>query len=536
MSASGTVPATDAHGREPLHDLRRHAAAAPSRDAVVCGARRLGYGALESLANRLADVLRGHGLARGDHVAAWMGNRPELLALAWAAWRCGLYLTPMPTGLAPAELRYLASDCDARLVLIDAALHRGDDAPGWLPEGAAALSIGGAIAGCAALEPLLEAASPHPNAHEPPGALMMYTSGTTGAPKGVIRPLLPAGWRGTPPFAADLIALFGVGGEDVRYLSTAPLYHAAPLRFALAVTAGGGTVHLMDRFDAGDALALIEAGRITHSLWVPAMFQRLLALPAEHRARFAAPAHRCAIHGAAPCPPQLKRAMIEWWGPILLEYYSGSEGVGLTMIDSHEALAHPGSVGRARKGVLHVVDESGRELPPLATGLVCFSGVAPFAYHKAPQKTAQRTLPQGWQTFGDVGHVDADGYLYLTDRLDDMIVSGGVNVYPQEIEAALRESPLVWDCAAVGVPDERFGERPAAVVVLDRARAASMDEAAALAALRDHLDARLARIKRPDAIRFADALPRSPTGKLLRRALRDLFPSPIQSLSGEVPR
>ncbi|MFT3821187.1 MAG: AMP-binding protein [Rubrivivax sp.] len=504
-----------------LQDLRRHAAAAPQRCALVLSDQRITYGELEALANRLAAVLRARGLRRGEHIASLLGNRPEALALAWAAWRCGVYLTPISSALAAPELRHIVVDCEARALLADA-----EFAPllaaidGW-PAALQRLAPRGGLPGFEDLRAELDNASPQPALHEPPGALMMYTSGTTGAPKGVIRPLLPAEWRGTPPFAADLIALFGVGGSDVRYLSTAPLYHAAPLRTALAVTAGGGTVFVMDRFDADAALTLLQREAITHSQWVPAMFQRLLALPAERRAAFSAPQHRTAIHGAAPCPVDVKRAMIEWWGPILLEYYSGSEGVGLTLIASHEALAHPGSVGRTRKGRLHVVDDAGRELPPGETGLVCFSGVAPFAYHNAPEKTAARTLPGGLQTFGDLGHVDADGWLYLSDRLDDMIISGGVNVYPQEIEAVLRDVPGVWDCAVVGAPDTQFGERPVAFVVPRRGE----DEAALRRALAGAIETRLGRIKWPDALHLVDELPRSPTGKLLRRQLRARLPA-----------
>lgn len=509
-------------------DLRLHAAVAPLRDAIVCGDERLSYGELEALANRFAALFRRLGLVRGEHIASLLGNRPEGLAVAWAAWRSGLYLTPMSTALAPAEVCYLIEDCDARAVIADAGLG---DLPASLPGTVNApmhwLSLRGAVPGFIAVEALLAHASPLPQTDEPPGALMVYTSGTTGAPKGVIRPLLPADWRGTPPFAGDLIALFGVAGDNVRYLSTAPLYHAAPLRFALAVTAGGGTVFVMERFDAEEALGHLERRRITHSQWVPAMFQRLLALPAARRAAFAAPAHRMAIHGAAPCPPALKRSMIDWWGPILVEYYSGSEGVGLTLIDSEEALQHPGSVGRARKGALHIADDAGAELPPGASGLVCFSGVSAFAYHKAPEKTAARTLPQGWQTFGDIGRVDDGGYLYLTDRLDDMIISGGVNLYPQEIEAAIRAVPGVWDCAVVGVPDERFGERPVAFVV--PAREAALEISALLDAVRLYCEQRLGRYKQPAGLHAIDSLPRSPTGKLLRRQLRDLIPNSKES-------
>ena len=505
----------------PVWDLRLHAAAAPQRTAIVCGAERMTYGELEAMANRIAAVLRGLGLVRGDHIATLIGNRPEALAAAWAAWRCGVYLTPMSTGLAPSELRYLVENCDARVVLVDTALQDlAAPLPAMFTAAVRWLSLRGTMPGFTALAPLLLDASPRPHADEPPGALMVYTSGTTGAPKGVIRPLLPFDYRGTPPFAADLIALLGLGGDDVRYLSTAPLYHAAPLRFALAVTAGGGTVHVMERFDAEEALQLLEHQAITHSQWVPAMFQRLLELPPERRAAFKAPAHRAAIHAAAPCPAALKRAMIDWWGPIVMEYYSGSEGVGLTLIDSAEALAHPGSVGRARKGTLHVVDESGAELPAGATGLVCFSGVTPFAYYNAPEKTAARTLPRGLQTFGDIGHADAEGYLYLTDRQDDMIISGGVNLYPQEIEAVIREAQGVRDCAVVGVPSERFGECPVAFIV--PVRDTATDPASLIASVQERCELHLGRFKRPSEIRILDSLPRSPTGKLLRRRLREL--------------
>ncbi|HEX7440345.1 MAG TPA: AMP-binding protein, partial [Caldimonas sp.] len=395
------------------NDLRRHAAATPDHAAIVCGDQRLSYAELEALANRIANVFRALGLQRGDHVASLLANRPEALAVAWGAYRCGLYLTPIATSLTAPEVAYLVDDCDARVVIADATLRPlTATLPGATARPMHWLSLDGPIDGCTALEERLAAASAQPHADEPPGALMVYTSGTTGAPKGVIRPLPPADFRGMPAFAADLHALFGIAGADRRYLSTAPLYHAAPLRFALAVTAGGGTVHVMDRFDAEPALRLIELERITHSQWVPSMFQRLLDLSEQRRASFHAPAHRCAVHGAAPCPTALKQAMIDWWGPILLEYYSGSEGVGLTLIDSTEAQQRPGSVGRARKGVLHIVDAEGTELPPGATGLICFSGTTPFAYYKAPEKTRARAHPRGWQTFGDIGHVDTDGYLY----------------------------------------------------------------------------------------------------------------------------
>jgi long-chain acyl-CoA synthetase len=501
-------------------DLRRHATDTPDRLAVWCDGRSWSYGELESLANRIAHVFSDAGLARGDHVAMLFGNRPEALAVARAAWRSGVYLTPMATTLTAGELGYMVSDSDARMVIVDATLAaRASSVPDHVARtGVRWLSFGGAVAGHDPIEPLLAQAPGTPRADESPGALMMYTSGTTGYPKGVIRPLLPAEWVGTPPFASDLLSLFGVGGVNVRYLSTQPLYHAAALRFALAITAGGGTVFVMSKFDARTALELLVRERITHSQWVPVMFQRLLALPAEVRESFAAPDHVCAIHGAAPCTAELKRAMIDWWGPILLEYYSGSEGVGLSMVTSAQALAHPGTVGRVVKGTLHVVaaDDPDRELPVGETGLLFFSGVPPFAYHKAAQKTADRTNRHGWQTLGDVGYVDTEGYVYLTDRLDDMIISGGVNVYPQEIEAVIRSVPGVVDCAVVGFADEAFGERPVAFVVHEIGE----DPEQIVAVVRLHCENRLGRIKRPDRVVVVVDLPRTPTGKLLRRELR----------------
>ena len=508
----------------PRLELRVHAALTPSHPAIVCGDTRLSYAQLEALANQIANVLRALGLQRGEHIASLLGNRPQALALAWAAYRCGLYLTPLATSLAPAELAYLIDDCDARLVVTEAALQAlvaplaeaGLDDVRWL-----SFDRGGP--GFGAIEALIDAAPATPHEHEPAGALMVYTSGTTGAPKGVIRPLPPPDFAGTPAFAADLQVLFGLGDPGVRYLCTAPLYHAASLRFSLAVTAGGGTVHVMDRFDADEALRLLQDHAITHSQWVPTMFQRLLALPAERRRRFAAPQHRMAVHAAAPCAAGLKRSMIDWWGPIVREYYSGSEGIGMTLIDSAEALQKLGSVGRACKGTVHIVGPAGNELPAGEIGVVHFSGVTPFAYYKAPAKTAAKTSPQGWQTLGDLGHVDADGCLFLTDRLDDMIISGGVNLYPQEIEAVMLEVPGVWDCAVVGIADERFGERPVAFIV---ATPEVTDSTELAARVRAHTQRLLGRIKQPDAIHLVDSLPRTATGKVLRRRLRELLSAP----------
>ena len=479
----------------------------------------LTYLALEASANRFAHLFEACGLSHGDHVAVLLGNDAEIVALCWAASRAGVYLTPVPNSLSAFETAYIVENCAAKLVIASARYATAAAHLSQLANQPRLLALGGHIPGFENLEQILAATPARPRNEEMPGALMMYSSGTTGKPKGIWRklPERSAVTDGPPTFARDLISLFGMDAST-RYLSTAPLYHAAPLRFALAVTAAGGTVVVMDRFDAAAALDLIEKHQITMSQWVPTMFQRLLALPRSRRGSFKACCHSKAVHGAAPCTPTLKRAMIDWWGPILDEYYSGSEGVGLTLIDSTEWLAKPGSVGRSRKGDIHILDEGDAELPPGGIGRIFFGGGPPFEYFFDPAKTASRSSRQGYQTFGDVGYVDEDGYLFLCDRLDDMIITGGVNVYPQEIESALEEVEGVQECGVVGFPDEEFQERPVAFIVPSPAHKYSLAKLAT--AIEAHMESRLGRIKRPREVRFQDELPRSPTGKLLRRELR----------------
>jgi acyl-CoA synthetase (AMP-forming)/AMP-acid ligase II len=499
------------------HDIRHWAQCDPDKTAVRAGAEVLSYGELEAQANRLARVFASRGLRRGDHIVALLPNVAFMAVAAWAACRSGLYFTPASTSLTAPDAAHIVDNSRAKLVIADGSVKTPvAELPACCAGPRHWLSHGADITGYAPVRPLIDALSDAPREDECTGTLMLYTSGTTGAPKGVWRPLQPVDFRGTPPFAADLIALWGFD-ESVRYLSTAPIYHAAPMRTLLAVTAAGGSVVMMQKFDAQEALQLLTEHRITHSQWVPTMFQRLLHLSADVKRAFVAPDHVKAIHGAAPCPIAVKRAMIEWWGPILLEYYSGSEGVGLTMIDSFEWLAHPGSVGKAMKGVPHVLDDAGNELPAGKVGQIFFSGVPAFQYFEDPEKTAARASPQGYQTLGDIGYVDGDGYMYLTDRMDDMIISGGVNVYPQEIESALFELREVIDAGVVGMPDADFGERPIAFVVGD----ASLTAAELEAKVRAHCEMRLGRIKAPVRYVVLELLPRSPTGKLLRRELRE---------------
>lgn len=503
------------------HDLRHWATHFPDRVAISIGDQQLSYGEMEARANQLARVFEAKGLQRGDHIVAFLPNAPFMFVLAWAAWRSGLYFTPASSSLSLKDAAYIVDNSQARLVLADAAVKTPvGELPGLCGRPVHWLSHGPDMPGYTGAAGLMAAMDTQPRKEEAPGSLMLYTSGTTGAPKGVWRPLPDIDYRGAPTFAADLMALFSID-ENVRYLSTAPLYHAAPLRFALTVTARGGSVFGMEKFEAEDALDMLVKNRITHSQWVPTMLQRLLRLPEDVRRGFSAPHHVMALHSAAPCPVPVKRAIIDWWGPILMEYYSGTEGVGLTMLDSREWLKHPGSVGKTCKGVPHVLDDDWAELPSGKVGRIFFSGIKPFQYFGEPEKTAGRTSPQGYQTLGDIGYVDSEGYMFLTDRMDDMIISGGVNVYPQEIESAIMELPCIVDVGVVGAADDEFGERPVAFVVGDGTVPPDQLEEVLAA----HCSKQLGCIKSPARYVVLAQMPRSPTGKLIRRELREMLRS-----------
>jgi acyl-CoA synthetase (AMP-forming)/AMP-acid ligase II len=442
--------------------LREWAERDPARLALrFPGGEDVNYGALECEANRLAHLMRRMNLSRGGHIACILKNGPLIVALAWAAARSGIYLTPIAPSSSAADLTYIVRNSTAGLVFFDSeavetalmAQRELGAAPRWIGA-CASISDGGL------LEEILPSLPATPINDESPGALMLYTSGTTGAPKGVIRPLATAEEVGTgpPPFARDLLTMFPIDA-DTRYLSTQPLYHAAAYRFALATLAAGGMAVVMPKFDAGLALSLIGREQITMSQWVPTMFHRLLNLLEDQRAAYIPSTHRLALHGAAPCAPAIKRRMIDWWGPIICEYYSGTEGVGLCAITSAEWLSKPGSVGRPWKGKARILAEDMTELAATKVGRIYFSGVAPFAYFNDPAKTAEKTTIDGYQTFGDVGYLDSDGYLFLTDRLDDMIISGGVNIYPQELERAISEAPGIADCGVIGCPSSNASEQ-----------------------------------------------------------------------------
>lgn len=502
------------------------AAVAPERVVLVMAETGACYtaGEVARSALQMAQWLHTQGLQAGERFAVVLENRVEILALALAARQAGLYAAVLSTHLTPAEVAYIVQDCGARLVVASnktlpqlTELQAVHPLPCWTVDAATSLAPSLPVA-LQALESL--GSPPADFADRPLGRDLLYSSGTTGRPKGVLKPLWPAELRGqTDPEALGTARIMGMD-EHTVYLSPAPLYHAAPLRYTLRVLELGGQAVIMERFDAETALALIERYRVTHSQWVPTMFGRMLKLPEEVRRRYDLSSHRVAIHAAAPCPVEVKHAMLDWWGDILMEYYAGSEGCGTTMINSAEWRQRPGSVGRPTTGQLHIVGDDGQELPAGEIGQVYFSGGGQFSYLNDPEKTRQAINERGWITYGDIGHVDAEGYLFLSDRRADLILSGGVNLYPQEIENALMRHPDVYEVAVVGVPHPDFGEQPLAAVVLRHGAQASLATARAIAAQAAEV---LARMKLPQRVVFVDALPRLETGKLLRRKLKERY-------------
>jgi long-chain acyl-CoA synthetase len=478
------------------------------------------YAALEVQSNRFAHLFRSLGAGPGGHVALLMENLPGFFEICWGAQRAGLRYTPISWRLQPSEIAHIVRDSGAGIVIVSAGLaYQVRALAALLPADVKRLSIGGAVAGWEACEPHLAGLPAMPIADQQAGSAMFYSSGTTGRPKGIKRAIGGGAYDAPEPGFLLFKGLYKFG-EDTVYLSPAPLYHAAPLTYTMGTMRCGGTVVVMEQFDPLAALKLIERYRVTHSQWVPTMFVRLLKLEAQHRHGLDLSSHGVAIHASAPCPVSIKHEMMKWWGPILYEYYAGTEGNGICSIGPQEWLERPGSVGRALIGELRIVRGDGSQAEAHETGTVYFAKGVPFVYHNDPAQTAAAHNAEGWSTLGDVGHVDEAGYLYLTDRKSDLIITGGVNVYPQEAENVLVTHPAVADAAVVGVPNEEYGEQVMAVV-----QPTSMESAGA--ALERELIAfcrgQIAEYKCPRSIEFAVQLPREPTGKLQRRVLRERF-------------
>ncbi|HEX5266939.1 MAG TPA: AMP-binding protein, partial [Acidimicrobiales bacterium] len=438
----------------------------PDKAAYIMGAtgETVTYAELDARSNQVAHLLRARGLRRGDSVAILMENNARYFEVLWAAQRSGLYYTTISSRLTAPEVAYILQDCGASALVTSRSLAEvAREAVAETPAVHTRLVCLGTVEGFESYEEAVAAQPTAPIDDESEGGDMLYSSGTTGRPKGVRLPL-PEGPVGQPSGVYLLgVGLYGLTADSV-YLSPAPLYHAAPLRFTMSWMRGGATVVVMEHFDPVELLRLVQAYLVTHIQMVPTMFVRLLKLPEEERRGYDTSSLQVVIHAAAPCPIPVKREMIEWWGPVIHEYYAGTEGNGFTAIDSKDWLEHPGSVGKAILGTIHIVDEDGTELPPGEAGTVYFEGGATFEYHNDPEKTAASRNDRGWSTLGDVGYLDGDGYLFLTDRKAYMIISGGVNIYPQEAENVLVTHPRVMDVAVFGVPNADFGEEVKAVV------------------------------------------------------------------------
>ena len=504
---------------------RQQAITHPDQPAIIMASsgETVTFGEFEARSNRVAHLLRDAGLRRGDHIAVFIENSPQLLEIEGGAERVGLYYSLINTYLGADEVAYIVANSRARALFSSAAKRqvagvaamKCPDLDRMLMTGSGPLPVGwesydDLVAGCSA--------DPVPG--ESLGAAMLYSSGTTGHPKGILRELPSVGPDEPLPVMEFVKAMFGFR-EGMTYLSPAPLYHSAPQASVSAALRLGSTVIVMEHFDPEQWLALVERYRVTHCQMVPVMFSRLLRLPADVRARYDTSSLECIVHAAAPCPVHVKQGMIDWLGPIVTEYYGATEANGFTFCTTADWLAHPGTVGRAILGELAILDPVGNPCPTGVDGTIWFRGATAFEYFEDPEKTAEsRTGDGAASSVGDIGHVDAEGYLYLTDRKSYMIISGGVNIYPQETENILSEHPAVVDVAVIGVPNEDLGEEVKAVVQPADPAAAGPELAEELIA---YCRVRLAHFKCPRTVDFVAELPRSETGKLYKRLLRDAY-------------
>ena len=504
-----------------LHPIA-HAANRPDHPAVIMAGsgEQMTFGEMDAASNRFANLLRARGFGKGDAFAVLLENRIEFFTLIWGSQRSGTMLVPISTRLTAPEIAYILRDSETRLLITSPAF--ADVLEGIreeCPDLAVLITDGEGEESFAAA---LEAQPASPIEDQSAGMVMLYSSGTTGRPKG-IRPAPPEDPDPQAPNPLMGLAVMGAGmpaDGTMVYLSPAPLYHAAPIGWASTAHRLGATVVVMEKFDPEGALAAIEKYKVTDSQWVPTHFVRFLKLDPEIRTRYDLSSHQRALHAAAPCPVPIKREMIEWWGPIVNEYYAGSESIGMTMVKSEQWLTHPGTVGTAIYGKMHICDPDGEELPAGEDGLIYFENDLLPTYHNDPDKTKEAMHPKGWMTLGDIGHVDDEGYLYLTDRKSHMIISGGVNIYPQEIENLLVTHDKVMDAAVIGAPCPDLGEKVVAVVQpidMSDACAEFEDE------LREFLAPNLARIKMPKLFDFRPDLPREANGKLYKRELRDEY-------------
>ena len=482
------------------------------------------FAELDAAANRLSRLLRAAGLEPGDHIAICLENHSRYFEIVWGCEYAGLVYTCASSRLTTDELAYIVNDCGAKAFITSQ--YKSEQAAEIVaatPAVELRLMVDSTIDGYESYESAVGAHSPEPMENRVAGTDMLYSSGTTGRPKGVMQEFDPEPLEERVTGVAGMLQiLFGLDGSKI-YLSPAPLYHAAPLRFCMATLSIGATLVVMERFDAELYLKYLAQYRATHSQVVPTMFVRMLKLPDEVRAQYDVSSIECVIHAAAPCPIPVKKQMIDWWGPVLHEYYAGTEGNGFVYCNSEMWLAHEGTVGTPINCVVHIVDEQDNEVPQGESGTVFFEGGGSFEYHNDPEKTAGSRHPLGWSTLGDVGYLDADNFLYLTDRKAYMIISGGVNIYPQEAENVLTMHGDVVDVAVFGVPHDEFGEEVKAVVQPTEMPADDAAAAQLAGELIRYCRSHLADVKCPRSIDFREELPRHPTGKLYKRILKDEY-------------
>lgn len=497
-------------------ELERRAISQGSKTAIIMADRSESYTfhELNDRANAIAAIIRSAGILQGQAIGLLMDNCLQTVAWWWGARRAGVYYVPIGTRLLSNEIGYIVSDSGARLLVASCAYS----------DLAEKVAREAGIPICSSLAAADASASLTPS--EPVtliGREIIYSSGTTGRPKGIRRALSKTGDATLPELEVRMRQVYGYD-EGTVYLSASPLYHATG-RFLTRVLEAGGTVVILPRFDPVDALKAIEEHKVTHSQWVPTMFRRLLDLPDEVRTRFDLSSLKAALHAAAPCPLATKRAMIDWWGPIVHEYYGGTENAGVTYITAKEWLEHPGSVGRSISGSIHILDQEDptKELPAGELGMIMFEGGVPFQYTLPSGKLSNNASPQGYTGYGDIGHVDEEGYLYISDRRDDLIISGGVNVYPKEVEAALEQCEAVAEVAVVGLPHSDLGQLVCAVVTPARNFEGDVRKAVI-----DYARTVLSPIKIPRKVFVSDELPRNETGKLLKRVLRDQYAQQIE--------
>ncbi|KCZ57445.1 acyl-CoA synthetase [Hyphomonas chukchiensis] len=494
----------------------------PGKKALVFepSGRSRTYFELEEAANKGARLFRQLGISKGDKVAFCLENCPEVFDFCWAAQRAGLFYVPVSSRLTADEIDYILRDSGARLLLTSDYLAKELDSVANARLDILLFKTGKDHEAYVNWDKALSEMDAAPIGDESGGAVMFYSSGTTGRPKGIAPTRSVDGPAVADEAFPKLVSKLAGASQDSIYLCPAPLYHAAPLGWTMTIQRLGATAVVMEQFDPELVLSLVHKRGVTCAQFVPTHFVRMLKLPEETRLGYDVSSLKAVIHAAAPCPVPVKRAMIEWWGPIVHEYYAGSEGNGMTFVRAGEWLERPGTAGRAVLGTIHICNEEGKELAVGEEGTVFFEGGNAFTYHNDPEKTAESRNRCGWSTLGDVGRLDEDGFLYLTDRKSFMIISGGVNIYPQEIENHLVTHPDVLDVAVIGGPDPDMGEKVIAVVQLKDSSKAGPDMASELSQFARE---KLSGVKIPRQIDFIDELPRAATGKLYKRSLRDSY-------------